>query len=106
MVAPFSILCLMIDHTGLYFTFRNIQVTLVVLAVIHGIPQTPFHASVNLHFFYLAALIGQYQIMDLAIFSWRYKKRSLYAKTVFYGAERGISHTVAAFVLVQCRFGR
>ena len=49
----------MINHAVLHFGFGDVEVSLIVLAVVHRVPQAPFHGTPDVDGLFTVGLVGQ-----------------------------------------------
>jgi len=95
---------LMIEDPVLCFTFGNVQVPLIVGAVVHGVPQAPFHAAVQVDFLGFLGLVGQHQVVNFTVFPNGDEKGHSGGQPVLGAVKNRVAHAVAALVPVQGRF--
>ena len=91
----------MTDHRILYQHFCNIQITLIITHIIHGIPQTPFCIGKKLQIFFPVTLVGNCNLLQ---FAWRipgHKISHTGLHLVFHRPKENITRSNPALITVQ-----
>ena len=104
-IPPLPVLGFMINNAVLHFGFGNIQISLIILAVVHRVPQAPFHDAPDMDGLGFHSFVGQSQVMELAVFPHGHKEGHFRLQSVLSRSKFGITHAVTAFVAVQLGLG-
>ena len=105
MVTALTVLRLVIDDTAavLHLHLAGVQVTLEVLHIRLRIPQAPFHEGIQLEPPGLVRRIAQCHLLHLCPCMQGHKEQHLGLQAFPGTCDTGVSHTVAALILVQGR---
>ena len=105
MIPTLPVLGLMIDDTVLYLRLGNVQVALIVGAVIYGVPQAPFHQTPDVDVLGFLGFVGQHQIVEFTVFAHGDEEGHPSVQTVLSAMKGGVAHAMAALVTVKLGLG-
>lgn len=100
-VAPFSVLCLMVDGRAFHFHLPRGKVSLEVLHVRGCVPQTPFHEREQFQVLDLISLVGNCHLLHFRPLVERDEEKDTCTDTVLLACDAGIVHAVSALVKVK-----
>ena len=100
-IPPLPVFGFVINDTWFDLNFTGTQVALVVLRIIHCIPQAPFHGSIKGQFLWLVGFVGDADQMQLAGFPQRHRQGDLGFQSILFPFEDAVTDTVPAPVDVR-----
>ena len=104
-IPTLPVLGLMIDDTVLYLRLGNVQVALIVGAVVYGVPQAPFHQTPDVDVLGFLGFVGQHQIVEFTVFAHGDEEGHPGIQAVLSAVKGGVAHAMAALVTVKLGLG-
>ena len=101
MVSSFPIFCFMVQYRTIHFYFTSGKISLEILHIIIGIPETPFHVRKQLQFFGGTCFICQCQLVDFAGIVKRNESKLFGLNTIFFASKYTVPHSVTALITVK-----
>ena len=106
MVAALLVLCLVVDCRPVDLNLSRREITLEILHVGCGIPQTPLQEREKLEAFGPVGMICECKLCDFSMGVERHKEESAGLESVFLTFYYSIVHAVATFVGIKRGLGR
>ena len=100
-VTPFAVFSLVIYDASFNLNFSGGQVALEVFHVCLGVPEAPFNEGEKLEFFCFCADVFQRHFVHFTAPPGGHKEQYGCLQAVFCACDTGVSHAVAALILVQ-----
>ncbi len=101
MVAPFTVLCLMIYYAALNLNFSGRKIPLEILHVGLGVPQAPFDKRKQREFLCGGTGIRQCDLLHLASSSQRHEEQLAHPQPVLFSGYARISHPMTALIKIK-----
>ncbi len=102
-IAPFTILALVVDRRALHLHFGQRQIPLEVGHIIQGVPEAKLDQGEQLHGSLPLASVLQCELVDLRVYAQGNEEQYLRRKIILASVYKAVAQTMAALVLVQLR---
>ena len=100
-VASVAVFGLVVDGGAYYLNAAGGEVSLEVCAVVLSVPEAPLCERPQLEGLGGTALVGENQLLNLAVVVLRNEESSLSLESVLLAGDDGVAHAVAALVAVE-----